>query len=59
MNEFDSASKADVFIKLMLQYQPNLFGSAPLHGVDQAKQVAQSLAEFRKELTQNLMKQDS
>lgn len=48
MNQFDASSKADVFIKLMLQHQPNIFGSAPLNGVDQAKQVAQSLAEFRK-----------
>ena len=50
--------KADEFIKLMLQHQPNLFGtSPPLYSEENSKKAAQALAIFRAELLEQLKKQ--
>jgi hypothetical protein len=57
MTNSEATYRAEEFIKLMLQYQPNLFGSSPLNGVEQAKQVAQALAALRAELIAQLTPQ--
>jgi hypothetical protein len=57
MKEDSAMYKADEFIKLALQYQPGLFGTAPLHDAQKAKQAAQSLAALRAELTAQLTPQ--
>ena len=51
--------KAEEFIKLMIQHQPNLFGlnNAPVGTPEQAKKVAASLAELRSELIAKLTPQ--
>jgi hypothetical protein len=49
--------KADEFIKLILQREENLFGTAALNTEAKAKAAAQFLATFRQELVQQLQKQ--
>lgn len=58
MDRYEAAHKADKMINLMLQYQPGLVAPSHLLAPDRAKNLAQTLAELRKELTQELMKQD-
>lgn len=59
MEEKFAVTKADDLIKLMIQHQPNLFGTtvSPLSEVDRAKKAAQSLAALRTELIEQLKPQ--
>lgn len=59
MNEDVAKSKADDLVKLIIQYQPNLFGvGVPALGdSEKAKKVAQSLSALRAELIAQLEKQ--
>lgn len=57
MLEVNAANKADEFIKLVLQHQPDAFGTYPLQDQNQAKKVAQSLAALRAELIVQLTPQ--
>ena len=58
MNDPLAVSKADEFIRLILQHQPDLFGAYhPLTAEDKAKRVAQSLAALRAELIAQLKQQ--
>lgn len=58
MREIDAASRADEFIRLILQHQENLFGFAPLNDAENAKSAAQALAALRAELIAKLTPQN-
>lgn len=59
MKEENATYKADELIKLMIQYQPNLFGvgAPPLADMEKAKKVAQSISALRAELIEQLKQQ--
>ena len=57
MNEPIAANKADDFIKLLLAHQTDPLGKFPLSDEQSAKQAAQVLAAFRKELIAQLTQQ--
>jgi hypothetical protein len=55
--EIDAATQANDLIKLILQHQPGLFGSAPVSNSDRAQETARALAAFRAELIEQLKQQ--
>jgi hypothetical protein len=57
MQDNVAAGKADDFIRLMLQHQMNLFGSAPLNDPENAQSAAKALAALRAELIKQLTSQ--
>ncbi|MCK9515634.1 MAG: hypothetical protein M0Q87_06235 [Ottowia sp.] len=57
MTESNAARIADEYIKLILQNQQSLLGSAPLQNDETALYAAQGIAAFRKELIRLLVEQ--
>lgn len=57
MQEVHAADLANNLIKLMVQHQQNLFGSAPANCAENAKTTAQALAALRAELIEQLKQQ--
>lgn len=58
MQEVNAASKADEFIKLIIQHHPSAFGShVPLSNEEEAKKAAQAIAKLRSELIAQLKPQ--
>jgi hypothetical protein len=57
MRDVDATVKAGDFIKLILQHQPELFGSAPLLDTNSAKRMAHAIASLRAELVELLKPQ--
>lgn len=55
--EIDAAKQADDFIKLILQHQPGLLGSAQISTVGRAEETARALAAFRAKLIEKLKQQ--
>ena len=57
MNKDVAATKADDIIKLLLANQSEIVGKYSLGNPDDAKNAAQAIAAFRKELIEQLEKQ--
>lgn len=54
MTEQKASETADRIIGLLLAHQPNVLGTAALHGEMQARKAASDIAAFRKKLIEEL-----
>jgi hypothetical protein len=50
MSEHDAESFTNQVIGKLIEHQPQVFGTNPLYSASAAKEAAQNLAAFRKEL---------